>query len=161
MIAGNTTYSAPATRTIVGLGEVIWDMFPDGKSLGGAPSNFAYQVGLLGNRAVIASRVGDDELGREALRAMNRAGVVADYVQIDLEHPTGTVGVEIDGRGEPRFKVNPDSAWDYLELSPSWAELARGADAVAFGTLGQRHPQARATILSFLKLTRARALRLF
>jgi fructokinase len=161
MTARDTTYPAPFTHTVVGLGELIWDMFPTGRSMGGAPSNFAYQARLLGNRAVIASRVGDDALGREASQAMNRAGVVADYVQVDFEHPTGTVGVEVDESGEPHFTVNADSAWDYLELSPRWAELAQKADAVAFGTLGQRHPCARATILSFLRLTSPRALRLF
>ena len=150
-----------AARTLVGLGELIWDLLPGGRSLGGAPSNFAHHARLLGDRAVVASRVGDDELGREALSRLGRAGVAADYVQLDPEHPTGTVAVEIDGRGEARFTVNPNSAWDYIELSPGWAGLAREADAVCFGTLGQRHPRARATILHFLSLTRPRALRLF
>ena len=159
MRVGDTKHAA--ARTLVGLGELIWDMLPGGRSLGGAPSNFAHHARLLGNRAVVASRVGDDELGREALRQLGRAGVSADYVQLDPAHPTGTVAVEIDGRGEARFTVNPNSAWDYIELSPRWAGLAREADAVCFGTLGQRHPGARATILQFLALTRARALRLF
>lgn len=161
MMVGDTDDSAPVARTVVGLGELIWDMLPDGRSMGGAPSNFAYQSRLLGDRAVVASRVGDDELGREALRALRRAGVEAGYVQIDSEHPTGTVGVEIDARGEPHFTVNPNSAWDYLELSPRLAELARQADAVCFGTLGQRHPRAMETILSFVGLSSPRALRLF
>ena len=151
----------PAARTFVGLGELIWDVLPGGRSLGGAPSNFAHHARLLGNRSVVASRVGDDGLGREALGKLGRAGVVADYVQLDPGHPTGTVGVEIDGRGEAHFTVNLDSAWDYIELSQQWADLAREADAVCFGTLGQRHPRARATILHFLTLTRPQSLRLF
>lgn len=149
------------TRTVVGLGELIWDLLPGGRTLGGAPSNFAHHARLLGNRAVVASRVGGDELGREALGRLARAGVVADYVQNDPEHPTGTVAVEIGAGGEARFTVNPDSAWDYIELTPQWAALAEEADAVCFGTLGQRHPRARATILGFLALTRPRSLRLF
>ena len=156
---GDTDHAA--AHTLVGLGELIWDMLPGGRSLGGAPSNFAHHARLLGDRAAVASRVGDDEPGREALSKLGRAGVVADYVQLDPEHPTGTVAVEIDGRGEARFTVNPNSAWDYIELTPRWAELAREADAVCFGTLGQRHPRARETIHEFLALTRPRALRLF
>jgi fructokinase len=153
--------SAHTSHTIVGLGELIWDLLPSGRSLGGAPSNFAYHSKLLGERAVIASRVGDDEPGRAALHRLANTGLVADYVQLDGDHPTGTVSVEIDARGEPHFTVNPNSAWDYLEMNPAWAELAQGANAVCFGTLGQRHPRARATILSFLGLMRPAALRLF
>lgn len=161
MIAGDTDHSAPVARTVVGLGELIWDMLPGGKSMGGAPSNFAYHSRLLGDRAVVASRVGDDEPGREALRALRRAGVEAGFVQVDSEHPTGMVGVEIDVGGEPHFTVNPNSAWDYLELSQPLSELARRTDAVAFGTLGQRHPLASETILSFVGLSSPGALRLF
>lgn len=160
-MVSDTDYPARGISTIVGLGELIWDMLPNGRSMGGAPSNFAYQSRLLGDRSVVASRVGDDELGREALEVLRRTGVEADYVQVDFQHPTGTVGVEIDVRGEPRFTVNPNSAWDYLEMSPRLAELARQADAVCFGTLGQRHPRAMATILSFVGLMRPGALRLF
>jgi fructokinase len=161
MMVSDTDYPARGTYTIVGLGELIWDMLPNGRSMGGAPSNFAYQSRLLGDRSVVASRVGDDELGREALEVLRRTGVEAGYVQVDFQHPTGTVGVEIDARGEPRFTVNPNSAWDYLEMSPRLAELARQADAVCFGTLGQRHPRSMATILSFVGLMRPGSLRLF
>jgi len=147
--------------TVVGLGELIWDLLPGGRELGGAPSNFAYFARLLGDRAVVASRVGDDALGREARERLGRAGVSAGHLQLDPEHPTGTVGVEVGEGGEPRFRVNENSAWDYLELTPDWEALAARADAVCFGTLGQRRPQARATILRFLELTRPAALRVF
>jgi fructokinase len=150
-----------AAHTVAGLGELIWDLLPGRRSLGGAPSNFAYHSRLLGARAVVASRVGNDELGREALRELARAGVEADYVQLDDDCPTGTVGVEIDVRGEPHFTVNKESAWDGLLLSERWAGLALEVDAVCFGTLCQRHARARETILSFLELTRPGALRLF
>lgn len=146
---------------LVGLGELIWDLIPAGRSLGGAPSNFAYHSRLLGNRAVIASRVGDDKLGCDASGVLSRVGVEANYLQVDLEHPTGTVGVEIDGHGEPHFTVNLDSAWDYLALSSQWGELAREAHVICFGTLGQRNPCARETIQSFLRLSRPTALRIF
>src|SRR4051812_12427522 len=84
--------------TVVGLGELIWDMLPDGKQLGGAPTNFAYVSNLLGNRVAVASRVGRDELGREALARLERMGINADFLQVDEEHPTGTVGVSVGER---------------------------------------------------------------
>ncbi|HEV7843123.1 MAG TPA: carbohydrate kinase [Pyrinomonadaceae bacterium] len=152
---------AHAAFTVAGLGELIWDLLPTGRQLGGAPTNFAYISRLLGNRAVVASRVGADELGREALARLERLGISTSYLQQDPLHPTGTVGVEIDEHGEPRFAVNQNSAWDYLEWNESWDELAHQIDVVCFGTLGQRQPQARETIIRFLKATRARALRIF
>ncbi|MCA1593957.1 MAG: carbohydrate kinase [Acidobacteria bacterium] len=151
----------PATFTVVGLGELIWDMLPAGKQLGGAPTNFAYIAGLLGDRAIVASRIGDDELGREAAKRLERMGISTRYLQLDAEHPTGTVGVRVDVRGEPHFSVNENSAWDYLEWTPAWEELAARADAVCYGTLGQRTARAARTITSFLEHTRPEALRVF
>src|ERR671933_242461 len=83
------------SKLIVGLGELIWDMLPEGKQLGGAPTNFAYISRLLGNNAVVASRVGDDDLGREAATRLARMGISKEYLQVDKVHPTGTVRVEI------------------------------------------------------------------
>jgi fructokinase len=148
-------------RLVVGLGELIWDLFPEGRRLGGAPSNFAYVSRLLGDDAAVASRVGRDALGREAAERLERAGLSTEYLQRDGEHPTGTVGVRIGANGEPRFNVNENSAWDYLEWTPEWGRLAGRAAVVCFGTLGQRRPEARATIERFLGATRPGALRLF
>lgn len=145
----------------VGLGELIWDMLPEGRRLGGAPTNFAYMARLLGNRSAVASRVGQDALGREARARLEAAGVSTEFIQVESTHPTGTVGVRIGERGEPTFKVNGNSAWDYLEWTPSWEELAARADCVCFGTLGQREPRARETILRFLGRVRPSALRVF
>lgn len=155
--------SHPRTRNrlVVGLGELIWDLFPEERRLGGAPSNFAYISRLLGNDAAVASRVGRDALGEEAVQRLERAGLSTVHLQRDDAHPTGTVGVRIGANGEPHFNVNENSAWDYLEWTPGWAELAARAGVVCFGTLGQRRPEARATIESFLAATRLDALRLF
>jgi fructokinase len=147
--------------TVVGLGELIWDLLPTGKQLGGAPTNFAYISHLLGSEAVVASRVGDDELGREAIVRLDTVGLVTSSIQIDRHHPTGTVGVSLDAAGEATFKINPNSAWDYLEWNNDWKELATRTDAVCFGTLGQRAQAARETISSFLAHTPADAVRLF
>lgn len=145
----------------VGLGELIWDMFPEGRRLGGAPSNFAYVSRLLGDDAAVASRVGHDALGREAVERLRRAGLSTLYLQTDDAHPTGTVGVRIGAGGEPQFNVNENSAWDYLEWTPEWEELAARAAVVCFGTLGQRRPEARTTIERFLRATSTDTLRLF
>src|SRR5215211_5158540 len=153
--------SSAGGRPVVGLGELIWDMFPGGRRLGGAPSNFAYVSRLLGDEAAVASRVGRDALGREAVERLERAGLATEYLQRDDAHPTGTVGVRIGAGGEPRFNVNENSAWDYLEWTREWEALAARAGVVCFGTLGQRHPAARETVTRFLAATRPGALRLF
>src|ERR1051325_5985685 len=145
----------------VGLGELIWDLLPEGRRLGGAPTNFAYMARLLGNRSAVASRVGRDALGHEARARLEAAGVSTEYIQVEAEHPTGTVGVEIGERGEPDFRVNGNSAWDYLEWTPRLRELAALADCVCFGTLGQREPRARETVTRFLEHVRPCALRVF
>ncbi|HWS90291.1 MAG TPA: carbohydrate kinase [Pyrinomonadaceae bacterium] len=148
-------------RPAVGLGELIWDLFPEGRRLGGAPSNFAYISRLLGDDAAVASRVGRDALGDEAVERLGRAGLPTEYLQRDGERPTGTVGVRIGADGEPHFNVNENSAWDYLEWTPEWEGLAARASVVCFGTLGQRRPEARETIRRFLEATNQAALRLF
>lgn len=159
-----TERDEPATHAkpmIVGLGELIWDILPEGRQLGGAPTNFAYIAHALGNQSIVASRIGADEPGREALTRLERMGISTNYLQLDSEHPTGTVRVRVDERGEARFAVNENSAWDYLEWTADWKELAPRIDAVCFGTLGQRKQQARETMINFLKHTRASALRIF
>jgi fructokinase len=156
-------HSDPYARAplFVGLGELIWDLLPEGRRLGGAPTNFAYMARLLGNRSAVASRVGFDALGREARARLEAAGVSTEYIQTEDAHPTGTVGVRVGERGEPTFKVNGNSAWDYLEWTPRWEELAARADCVCFGTLGQREPRARETVTRFLEGVRPSALRVF
>lgn len=156
-----TKSTGDASTKVVGLGELIWDLLPDGKQLGGATTNFAYISRLLGNRSIVASRVGDDVLGREALVRLARMGILTDYLQVDHAHPTGTVGVQIDARGEAHYAMNEDSAWDYLEWNDEWKELSRTTDVVCFGTMAQREPRARETIIRFVESTRPNALRIF
>lgn len=146
---------------MVGLGELIWDFLPGGKQLGGAPTNFACMSKLLGNRSAVASRIGGDELGREARARLIDLGVSTEYLQVDGEHPTGTVRVHLDEHGEANFAMNENSAWDYLEWTNRWAELSHKADVVCFGTLGQRVEPARQAIIRFLEATRPGAVRIF
>jgi fructokinase len=147
-------------HTIVGLGELLWDLLPAGKQLGGAPANFAYITNLLGDKGVTASRVGNDSLGDEALQRLTQLGVSAQFVQRDALHPTGSVKVEID-RGQPRFEILQPVAWDFLDWSEPWQQLATEADAVCFGSLAQRSAQSQSTIRSFLNATRPQAVRIF
>lgn len=145
---------------IVGLGEALWDMLPSGKHLGGAPLNFAYIASLLGNRAVIATRVGEDALGREIRSELNARNVDTSAIQIDAKLPTGTVDVQFQN-GQPEYDIRKPVAWDALEWSSVWQRLARRCNAVCFGTLAQRSAESRSTILRFLEHTPASCLRVF
>ena len=148
-------------RIVVGLGELLWDLLPSGKQLGGAPANFAYISSLFGVRGVVASSVGADALGDGAVKTLGTLGLEDAFVQRDSSHPTGTVGIEIDDHGQPTFTIFEDVAWDHIEWTPDWEKLAAQADAVCFGSLAQRSPDSRSTILRFLKSTRNDALRIF
>jgi fructokinase len=146
---------------VVGLGELLWDMFPQGKQLGGAPANFAYMTSLLGDEGIVASRVGSDSLGRAAGRRLERLGLRTDHLQLDSVHPTGTVKVQVDPAGQPTFEIADSVAWDFFEWTPQWRALAERADAVCFGSLAQRHPLSRATIRTFLGAVRPGTTRVF
>ena len=148
-------------KLVVGLGEVLWDVLPAGKHLGGAPANFAYITALMGDDGVVASCVGHDELGGEALAQLKKLGLSTKSVQRDESHATGVVKVEVDENGCARFEIEQPSAWDYLQWTAEWEALARAADAVCFGSLAQRSEQSRATIRHFLEATRKDAIRIF
>jgi fructokinase len=148
-------------KKIVGLGELLWDLFAHGMQLGGAPANFAYSANLLGDIGIAASRVGRDPRGEEALAHLQRHGLETGFVQRDAARPTGTVNVTVDARGEPAFQITEPVAWDFLEWEPSWQRLSQSADAVCFGSLAQRSPQSRETIHAFLAAMRPAAARIF
>jgi fructokinase len=148
-------------KNVVGLGEILWDLLPSGRQLGGAPANFAYCSHLLGDCGVVASRVGQDELGADIRQRLLGLGISDQFLQVDPEHPTSTVQVQVDGEGQPRFEIVDAVAWDFLEWTPTWKALAQSADAVCFGSLAQRHAQSRETILKFLDATRPDTLRIF
>lgn len=147
--------------TTVGLGELLWDIFPDSRQLGGAPANFAYMTSLLGDEGVVASRVGEDELGEEAKLRLERLGLGCSWIQTDPTLSTGIVHVEVDAKGQPTFQIAKPAAWDSFEWTPSWQALAERADAVCFGSLAQRAGQSRETIHSFLKTVRPETIRVF
>ena len=146
---------------IVGLGELLWDLLPEGKQAGGAPANFAYHARALGDEGLPVTRIGADLLGEELQGRLAALGLPGDYVQVDRQAPTGTVHVALDSRGVPTFTITPDVAWDRLAWDPPLAALAGRVDAVCFGSLAQRSPVSRATIRAFLAATRPGALRVF
>jgi fructokinase len=145
---------------MIGLGEVLWDILPSGKVLGGAPANFAYMTNVLGDEGIVASRVGNDELGREAAEVIQRLGLNTSYLQYDNEHQTGTAAVSIDAAGQPNFTIREPVAWDFLHWTAEWEELSNKADVVCFGSLAQRSPGSAAAIESFLRNAPAKTLRI-
>jgi fructokinase len=147
--------------TVIGLGEILWDLLPSGRQLGGAPANFAYCSHLLGDRGIVASRIGRDQLGEDICESLTRAGIGDKFLQSDDLRATGTVLVQVDSAGQPKFEITDPAAWDFLEWTDDWHALARSADAVCFGSLAQRSAKSRSTILDFLAATRSDTLRIF
>lgn len=135
----------------IGLGEILWDVLPDKRLLGGAPANFAYHVNSLGGVGLPVSRVGDDDLGREALSILTDNGLIVDAVSVDPIHPTGTVDARIDEAGVATYVFPDDVAWDFIAMDNAALDLAAKADAVCFGTLAQRSEMSRQSIHTFLQ----------
>jgi fructokinase len=146
---------------IVAVGEVLWDLLPSGKQLGGAPANFTYQCRSLGADARLVTRVGDDSLGREVLERFGQLGLATEHVQFDHELPTGTVEVALAPDGQPRFTIRENVAWDRIEADRASLERAAGADAICFGSLSQRCEPSRWAIHELVSTSRRECLRLF
>ena len=132
---------------IVGIGEVLWDVYPDGRKVaGGAPFNFAFHCHQLGHPAVIVSRVGDDDLGRELRDRVRELGLSDEYIQTDREHPTGTVQVTLDANAVPTYTITENVAWDHIAWQEQLARLFYTAPAICFGTLVQRRPTSQESL---------------
>ena len=134
---------------IVGMGEALWDVLPDGKKIGGAPANFAYHVSQFGLESRVVSAVGDDKLGNEILQNFDEKKL--HYLIEKVPYPTGTVQVELDEAGVPRYEIKENVAWDNIPFTPALEDLAKHTRAVCFGSLAQRSIVSRDTINSFLK----------
>ena len=133
---------------IVGMGEALWDCLPEGRKFGGAPANFAYHVGQFGWHSVVVSAVGQDPLGDEIMEIVNN--VKLDNKIARVAYPTGTVQVTLSGDGIPAYEICENVAWDNIPWTDELGEIARRTKAVCFGSLAQRSPVSRATILKFL-----------
>ena len=148
-------------QTILAVGEVLWDLLPSGKQLGGAPANFTYHCRSLGGDAAMVTRVGDDPLGSEVQTRFRAMGLPIETVQVDPDLPTGTVAVDLDRDGQPRFTILEGVAWDRIEADAGAVAAASRADAVCFGSLAQRAEPSRRAIRRLVGSARPGALRLF
>lgn len=133
-------------QCILCIGEILWDALPGGLYLGGAPLNVCYHLNRQGIRAVIASRIGNDRLGKEALRRIKQKNIPHEYIQDDPDAETGFVEVTIGEDGEPAYDIVKPVAWDFIEKSPELEGLSDTCWAIVFGTLAQRSETTRNTI---------------
>ncbi len=151
----------PSRPKIAGLGEVLWDVYPDGETFGGAPANFACHCRSLGAEVSVVSAVGADARGDRALEFLAGRGIDTSGVARLESFPTGEVLVTLDTAGKPEYEIRLGAAWDAIPWSARLHELAAAADAVCFGSLGQRSAPSRETIRRFLAETRRDCLRVF
>ena len=145
---------------ILGIGELLWDLLPEGPRLGGAPANFTVMAGRLGSHAAILSRIGRDDLGRRAIELLNPLPADTEFLQVDPAHETGRVTVDLKD-GQPEYVIHQPAAWDSLELSDEWVKLAERANAICFGSLAQRSLESRQTIQTLAAQTKSQCIRVF
>lgn len=146
-------------NTVVGLGEILWDVFPERKVLGGAPANFAYHVSQFGFNGYAVSAIGNDLLGKEILKSLEEKEL--NYLIEQTDFPTGIVKVQLDGRGIPTYEITENVAWDNIPFTTRLENLAKNTTTVCFGSLAQRNEVSRATIHKFLDLMPADSLKVF
>ena len=141
--------------SIVSLGEVLWDLFPNGERFGGAAANFACHAAIQGADVTMVSSVGDDQRGHDAVSILKDYKIDVGLVQVNRDSPTGTVGIELDVDGKPTFRIHEGSAWDQLTWNENLSSRVSAADAVYFGTLGQRDERSRETILRAVEVAKS------
>jgi fructokinase len=146
---------------IIGIGEILWDIFLHEKKIGGAPSNFAYHVSALGHEGIIISRIGNDMLGKEIVNYLKKLNLIIDYIQIDKDKHTGVVNIKIDDKMQPNYIIREDVAWDYLSWDLKCQKIIKSIDAVCFGTLAQRNEISRKTIWTLLKKVNKNIVKVF
>jgi fructokinase len=147
------------TDLIIGIGEILWDVFPQGKVLGGAPANFAHHVSQLGLNGCAVSAIGNDELGKEILHVLGEKRLNT-YIE-KVNYPTGTVQVTLSGNGIPQYEICEDVAWDNIPFSDELEKMAKRTKTVCFGSLAQRSPVSHATINKFLDSVPTDAMKIF
>lgn len=135
-------------KIVVGMGEALWDVLPEGKKIGGAPANFSYHVSQFGLPSCVVSAIGDDALGKEIIENFTSKGL--DQLIAEVPYPTGTVQVEIDQTGIPLYDIKENVAWDNIPYTEHLDALAKRTKAVCFGSLAQRNVVSRETINHFL-----------
>lgn len=146
-------------NTIVGLGEILWDTFPERKVMGGAPANFAYHVSQFGYNGYAVSAIGDDLLGKEILACL--AEKELNYLIETTDYPTGIVNVKLSKKGVPEYEICENVAWDNIPFTTKTENLAKNTGTVSFGSLAQRNSVSRETIKRFLKSMPENSLKIF
>ena len=146
-------------RYVVGLGEILWDMLPEGNMLGGAPANFAFHASQQGQNAMVVSAVGNDTLGSEIINTLDGYNIPHSIQHND--HTTGVVNVTLDASGIPTYKIIENTAWDNISFTSQLAQIASQCSAVCFGSLAQRSAISRQTIIEFLKATPGDCIKVF
>lgn len=146
-------------KRIVGFGEALWDVFPEGRKIGGAPANFAYHVAQWGLDSCAVSAIGNDELGDDIVRKFDENGL--NYRLERVGFPTGTVQVTLDENKVPSYNIMEGVAWDNIPMTPELEALARDCRAVCFGSLAQRSAVSRATINAFIDMMPEDSLKIF
>lgn len=139
------------TNLIISFGEILWDMLPGGRQLGGAPFNFAYRAHSLGSNVRMISRLGYDELGDEALKQASRLGMGVEFIQRDDKRPTGTVDIVLDQDNQPDYTINPTVAYDFIEIDDEMLKQAAKADCLCFGALAQRNHTSQAALWQLIE----------
>lgn len=146
-------------RLVVGLGEVLWDMLPEGRKIGGAPVNFAYHAGQFGIDTMAVSAIGNDKLGEDTIAEMN--GKHLNHIFPSVPYPTGSVQVSLDEKGVPAYDIKENVAWDNIPFTNEIESVARNCRAVCFGSLAQRNAVSRSTIRKFIESTPSGCIRIF
>lgn len=146
-------------RLVVGLGEVLWDMLPEGRKIGGAPVNFAYHAGQFGIDTMAVSAIGNDKLGEDTIAEMN--GKHLNHIFPSVPYPTGSVQVSLDEKGVPAYDIKENVAWDNIPFTNEIESVARNCQAVCFGSLAQRNAVSRNTIRKFIESTPSGCIRIF
>lgn len=144
---------------VVGLGEALWDVLPEGKKLGGAPANFAYHAGQFGLKAIAVSALGEDDLGEETIAQLEEKHLA--YAMPRVPFPTGTVQVVLDSEGVPSYDIRQGVAWDNIPFTEEIKNVAEQTQAVCWGSLAQRSEKSRKTIYSFLDATPDHCMKIF
>ena len=147
--------------TIAGIGELLWDVFPEKEVLGGAPVNFAYHVTALGATGVPVSTIGDDYRGSKALEELGKKGLMTSAISMRTDYPTGYVDILVNDDGSASYRFPDEVAWDYLEINSDAEKLRKELDAVCFGTLAQRSDQSRRAIQDYLRGLDKKTLKIF
>lgn len=146
-------------KIAVGLGEILWDVFPERKVLGGAPANFAYHISQFGFNGYALSAVGNDLLGKEIFSSLEEKQL--NYLIETTDYPTGTVNVKLSNRGIPEYEICENVAWDNIPFTSATENLAKNTDIVCFGSLAQRSDVSRTTIQAFIQTMPSSSLRIF